>query len=309
MKVFYSKLLSQESLWRDKNPQKGILRTRPIIRLENGEHIAPYDEDGRLIAYLPVEGKTEYKTVKRSIARNEDAEKFLIALGLSKPDQFAEIREFIIPRYKNEERSLESDYENDFEKLLTGYANVSQNYKNTYISDLRELSFIDGVNKNNGMHKLCKPSEIYYPVKNLVDYFSFTGDIYFVSDQLIQRFTEERLLKFLLDLGVSTSPRRIKIQGKLSMQEKLKMATGGITYTIHDLDYELEGLDNFLKILDPGASFLLCKRGQITLGILIIPKPRKFSIEEISCIRTALIFDTLQYNLPKKERSSWIKYL
>jgi hypothetical protein len=52
---FYIRLLDQQSLWSDRGYSKGILRTKPIIRLETNGHIAPFDDKGEVQAYLSAE--------------------------------------------------------------------------------------------------------------------------------------------------------------------------------------------------------------------------------------------------------------
>ncbi len=97
---FYRWLLDQQSLWSERGYSRGILRTKPIIRLENNEHIAPFDNNGKVQVYLPAETKSEYRTVKHTLTKNEESLEFLKELGLTKPDLFAEIKEFILPKYQ-----------------------------------------------------------------------------------------------------------------------------------------------------------------------------------------------------------------
>ena len=54
---FYSFLNSQAALWRKRSYDRneGVLRTSPIIRLENGSHIIPFDKKGNSNACLPPE--------------------------------------------------------------------------------------------------------------------------------------------------------------------------------------------------------------------------------------------------------------
>ena len=90
---FYNRLLDQESLWREGSyaSEAGVLRLKPIIRLENNEHIAPFDPSGKPQVYLPGETRSAYKTVKMSLTKDPDSLKFLESLGLVKPDLFSEL--------------------------------------------------------------------------------------------------------------------------------------------------------------------------------------------------------------------------
>ncbi len=146
---FYRRLLDQQALWSDRIHSKGILRTKPIIRLENGEHIAPFDNNGKIQVYLPTETKSEYKTVKRALTENEDALKFLKELGLTKPDLFAEIREFILPKYQKENPIKDERYFDDFEKLLRGYESIQSSKKEEFVKELSDASFIYAVKNDN----------------------------------------------------------------------------------------------------------------------------------------------------------------
>jgi hypothetical protein len=139
---FYARLLDQEALWRDRGYRAGILRTKPIIRLDNDKHISPFDDAGKAQVYLPSEKRSEFKTVKRELTKNENALKFLKELGLSNPDFFDEVKEFIFPKYHSGKVQVNEIYYEDFEKLLTGYENISSNKKKDYISQLKDTPFI-----------------------------------------------------------------------------------------------------------------------------------------------------------------------
>ena len=60
---FYEYLSEQKALWRSprrKHDAEGILRTKPILRLQNGSHVNPFRHDGSPNAYLAVGEDTEY---------------------------------------------------------------------------------------------------------------------------------------------------------------------------------------------------------------------------------------------------------
>jgi hypothetical protein len=252
----YARLLDQEALWRDRGYRAGILRTKPIIRLDNGEHIAPFDEEGKAQVYLPSEKRSEFKTVKRKLIENENALKFLEELGLSKPDLFAEVKEFILPKYHSGEVQVNEIYYEDFEKLLTVYENISSNKKKDYISQLKDTPFICSINCVKDV-KLHKPLDVYFG-NELEDYFAGNGKIYFVSGDLINRFGVEKLIPFLQEIGVADSPRRIQIDGELTWEDKSRLQRNqGRTRDIHIKDYDYEGLEMVLKGITSEKSILL----------------------------------------------------
>ena len=258
---FYRRLLDQPALWSDRGYSKGILRTKPIIRLENGEHIAPFDNNGKIQVYLPAETKSRYKTVKRSITENEEALKFLKELGLTKPDLFAEIREFILPKYRNENPVKDESYFEDFEKLLKGYESIQSGKKDEFINELSTASFIYAVRNDSAKEGcLVNANQAYFGDDDLKlkEYFNGYQSVYFVSEELYEKFGEEKVKKFLKELGVEDKPRRIEIEGNLSAKEKSKLR-GGMPYTkdIYQKDYEYEGLDNLINNITPQKSHLL----------------------------------------------------
>lgn len=245
----------------DRSPREiSILKTKPIIRLENGDHIAPFDAKGERQAYLPAETKSKYKTVKRILTENENSLRFLEALGLTKPDLFAEIKEFIFPKYQAANPTKDEVYFEDFERLLKAYETIPANEKIAFMEGLSKASFIDSVYNGTRENHLRKPSETYFNDNDLREYFTDYHSVYFVSDELYKKFGEERLKSFFIDLGVEDKPRRIEIEANLSWEEKERLRGNiGHTKDIYQKDYEYEGLDNFLQQMTINKSYLLWK--------------------------------------------------
>ena len=256
---FYGRLVGQPALWRD-SYRPGILRTKPIIRLETDEHIAPFDDDKKVQVYLPTEAKSKYRTVKRALTDNEDSLKFLKELRLTKPDIFAEIEEFILPKYQADNAAKDEGYFEDFEKLLTAYENIASNKKNEFIQQISNTSFIDSVNNATAEHTLLQPSKIYLRNPDLKEYFNGMDSVYFVSDELYEKFGEEKLTPFLKELGVEDAPRRIGIEkvADLSWEEKVKFV-GYTGRDVHQKDYEYDGLSIFTERMTINKSYLLWK--------------------------------------------------
>jgi len=258
---FYRRLLNQEALWRDRAYKSGILKTKPIIRLETNEHICPFDDKGKCQVYLPTETKSKYRTVKRSLTEKEDSLKFLEELGLTKPDIFAEIKEIILPRYQLDNLNKDEEYFEDFEKILTAYENITLNKKDEFIQQISNASFIDSVNNATAEHALMQPSKIYLRNSDLKEYFNSLPSVYFVSDELYEKIKDEKLTSFLKDIGVEDKPRRIEIEANLSSEEKRNLRDNRDYYTrdIYQKDYEYEGLENCLKQMSFEKSCILWK--------------------------------------------------
>jgi hypothetical protein len=272
---FYSELLDQQSLWSDS--EKGILRTKPIIRLENDEHIAPFDNNGKVQVYLPAETRSKYKTVKRILTENKNSSEFLKKLGLTEPDIFAEIKEFIIPKYHIDNPTKDEWYLEDFEKLLKAYETIPANKEREFIEELLKTSSIDSVNNVTGKHTLLKPLNIYLRDSGLKDYFQGSDSVYFISDELYERFEEERLTSFLKELGAEDKPRRIEMEkvADLPREEKVKFV-GDTGRDVHEKDYEYEGLSIFIEQMTINKSYLLWKLLLRNIEKMSTWKARKF---------------------------------
>ena len=90
------------ALWRaprSDGEQPGPARAKPIIRLEDGSQVAPFDGQGRPAVYLPGPAASSLPTVRRAIADSPAARQFLAALNLTEPDVVAEVLQIILPRY------------------------------------------------------------------------------------------------------------------------------------------------------------------------------------------------------------------
>jgi len=91
------------------------LKKRKIIRLEDNSHVIPFKSGNTPNAYLPSSATTNFPTIKKSIFEDEAAADFLNRLRIPKPDLFAEIIQFILPKYA--EDSVTVDHENNIDDL------------------------------------------------------------------------------------------------------------------------------------------------------------------------------------------------
>ena len=263
---FYGRLLNQRSLWEESHRylrNEGILRKKPIIRLLDNSHIEPCDVNDNIQVYLPSITSSKYKTVKETLIEDEKALKFLIELGLSNPDIFSEIREFIIPKYKNPKDISDNEYYEDIEKLLIAFGKNDSDKKEELFNELKELPIVFSRNSFNGEQYLVTPQETYLPTRELKEYFKEYDSVYFLSEEFEEYFPdkEESLWKLLIALGGETKPRRITIDPRLTEDEKLSLRKhtyqSKVSYESHTYDYDYEGLDNFLKLLTIDKSVTL----------------------------------------------------
>ena len=122
---FYAFLYHSSALWQAAgfpDDEPGPARTRPIIRLEDGRHVAPFDVLGHPAVYLPGASGTSLPTVRRSVAGSPAARPFLDALNLTEPDVVAEVLEIVLPRYDGLELACLdlAQHEADCERVPSG---------------------------------------------------------------------------------------------------------------------------------------------------------------------------------------------
>ncbi len=236
------------------------LKLKPIMRLENNEHMAAYNAAGKLQVYLPADTISSYHTVKKNVVQDADASGFLKTFGIEEPDIFAEIRETILPKYKGVNAKTEH-YLEDFKKILNGYNTVQAHKKHEFLEQFRDSYIIDADNCN-GEGMLRKPSDVYKSTTDLRNYFAKDASIYFVSEAL-QKFVEtDSKSDLLLELKILDVPKRIKSGERLSDEEKKSLREkipggSGYSYDVEELDYEYAGLKSFLSSIDANKSFML----------------------------------------------------
>lgn len=256
---FYNRLLNRD----DKSHLIDILRNKPIVKLDTNKYIEPFNNEGNIQVYLPTEAKSEYKTVKHIFVKDENSLKFLMELGITKPDLFAEIKEFILSKYQTDNLKKDDEYFENFGKLLKAYETIPSDKKDEFMNELSKAYFIDSVNNITDENKLRKPSEIYFRDQEIENYFEGYNNAYFISNQLYKKFKKEKLDKFLKELGVEDKPRRVEIVGDLSEDEKKKIKGSQCgKYGDWDekiIDYEFDGLENFINKITTVKSFLLWK--------------------------------------------------
>ena len=255
---FYTKLLEHKNLWEKTNYNEGVLRKKPIIRLSNGVHIPPYDENGYIQVYFPSEGTTHFKTVKGIFLKKKKSFEFLKQLGLSKPDIYSEIKEFILPKYLDADVNVKKKYYQDFQKIFEVYKKIPVDKKSELINTIKELPIISCIYNGNKKLSMKKPSDAYLDLPDLLEYFNGFDDIFFVDEKLLDYTDQLNFIDFFLEIGCNASPRRIPFQANLDWSIKNDLRRGSNhSYDISEVDYDYEGLTHFLKNFSFKKSILL----------------------------------------------------
>ena len=232
---FYSFLGADRTvLW--KKPD-AALRKRKIIRLENNSHVVPFKSDGTPNAYLPSTGATNFPTIKKSIIADENASDFLKKLGMIEPDLFAEIIEFILPKYaegtvivdhatniddlKKIKRLLEGPFQGGSSSSLAkvkillgklGLQKFEDHFADAEPGKIIPLLFkavlpsVRILKASNGLKSEYKaPRDMYKRNLLLTQYFKDNPESWFITDDY-----PDELLSMLRELGVNDSPKVTK---------------------------------------------------------------------------------------------------
>ncbi len=256
--TFYKYLTTQEALWRPGYGwfDEGILRKKPILRLEDNTHVKPFQSDGKPNAFLPPSYETDFPIIKRNICNDEQASEFLKRLDLSEPDIFDYIINKILSKYKHgDTQSISLDeHKQDFHEFLKAINEDSEVGKKKLIDIAKRTPFLLADN-NKGKVFYKKPKEIYINDEKLQVYFSETA-AWFLHE-IYEDFKVDK--DFWLDLGVKRHPRLINVS---EVPPEIKERSTREEYITN---YTLEGLNNFMEHLDSLSDFFEKKRKALIL--------------------------------------------
>ena len=180
---FYGFLYYNSSEWE-------AARAAPVIRLEDGSHVAPFDAQDRLAVYLPGPVASSLPTVRRAIAGSPAARRFLEALNLAEPDVVAEALQIVLPRYDGlEVAELEvaeldpARHAADVECVVRALDEATSRRREELLDRVRQTAFLIGENAADGALRLVPPPGLYQRSKELEAYFDGNPDVWFAADR------------------------------------------------------------------------------------------------------------------------------
>ena len=247
---FYDFLFDQKALWRPprwKRDESGILRNKPILRLQDGRHVNPFRQNGSPNAYLATESDTETSLpiVKVTLSSHDKAREFLEALGIEEVDLVFEVIEKILPKYTDDPVAVApEENKRDLVTIERAYSTDSQEKKSRLVQRLKETPFI--LAECAGAEKTVyrKPEQVYLGSDALRTYFFQNNNISFVSSEYTKGTAT--LLK---ELGVSDKIR-VECRSKPGSTEDIGLAyhwdyRRGLKG--FDPDINIDGLENALE--------------------------------------------------------------
>ena len=190
MTRFYGQLANRWYL-----PVKKNLESKSLIRLECGAHVAPTGE----CVYLPVEGDTRFKIVKRCFINDTRAARFFREiLKLEKPRKVAEVKELIAPRYRGGGEISDGEHIKDIHAILA--------------AEKENCAAVKEALKNRAFIKTCdgvyrKLDECYFADEKLRCWFADNPAAGFVDDAFYLAVLESGWEDAFERLGVSRAVR------------------------------------------------------------------------------------------------------
>jgi hypothetical protein len=250
---FYGFLSVQEALWRAprwEHDSGGILRSKPILRLDNGSQEVPFKSDGKTPnAFFPPPEETAFPIIKRAIVNDVKSRTFLRRLGLSKPDVFDDIVARVLPKYIKTGKDFIPDLEHqaDINKIVHALRSDSEAGKRKVMQAARQTPFLKATT-SSGDTIFKKPVEIYLNTPELRRYFFCSETVWFLEDYYYS--SSEINIDVWHDLGVSDLPRKLPTSEGLPNEEKEYSTRTEIIE-----NYDLDGLDQFLETIQDIKDF------------------------------------------------------
>ncbi len=199
---FYQFLAGQEALWRERQMYRprGPLRTKPIIRCEDGVHRPPFDEAGDPIVYLPYDSDSSFPVVKKSIYEDDRVRDFFAALGLVVPDLCATVLSTVLPKYTDEIEISQEEHHQDVNLILSALNLEESPQFREMLKTLRRTPWSACRNAGTGAFTYETPRDAYLPTETLKMFFEGNEDIVFVAED---HFGTDSLRQ----LGVKSVPK------------------------------------------------------------------------------------------------------
>ncbi len=167
-----------------------IIKLRPILRLEDGRHVAPFNRPSSYSrsetpnAFLLREGSSKFPLVKRSLLADDTVYAFLKDIGLSEPDIVDEVRRFILPLYQEGIFALVNDerYQQSISYIQEALQRSSHLARQELISLLNKTPFILAINAKMMERGWKTPHEVYYKTEELVTWFEGNEQAWFIAE-------------------------------------------------------------------------------------------------------------------------------
>ena len=166
----------------------------------------------------------DYMVISPEVYKFQECKELAQKLGIHHPSLKDEIESKIIPLYP---LSNISDLTiKHFRKFLKYYQECPAYEQKSFVKKISSLAFLISYNPVKNNICLKSPNDIYYPTDNLCEYFKDIDNIYFLKKEEYQKALNnniEDIENFLIDLGVSWHPKRVKILFSEDVAKELEL--------------------------------------------------------------------------------------
>lgn len=221
------------------------LRSVPVVRLEDGTHVTPLSEHGKLNAYLPMRGVTGLPFVRAALVKVPEARAFLQQLGVTEPDDVHDTLTKVIPQLQsNGDALLEEDlYAQTLRQIMFAFQQADRNQAALLESRLKPVCFLRGRHAGDKSPKLFRVRELYSPSDRLVNFFRTASGVWF-PDLPVEA---QGLLPFLDSIGLMQFPEFVRTDKHALTELELKAIEPDDRLRGKPADYELKGLEEFMQ--------------------------------------------------------------
>ena len=258
---FYAQLPNQKALWKKGSGNyydaDGPLRKKPFIRLQDGSHVRPFDDDDKPNAYLPAKTPVDSQlpTVKAEIAYHDEVRRFLVSdLKIPEFDIVAEVIEHVLPKYTSPNPPQTDEHLRDIEKIVEAFQTDSQEKQKRLKDALKETPFILSRSSVSDDEIYRRPDALYFLDDSLEMYFSGNSDVGLISS-IYQRSALDMCASLGVRYEVRIDKRKPDYQGCIRLRDYHGWHERGLFG--FDPDIEVEGLSIALSPPTPEKSLFI----------------------------------------------------
>ena len=179
-----------------------VIKTLPLIRLENGKHISSHDPDGKAQVYLS-STRQHSNIIKPETIKTKEAKDFMEKLGIETHDDTDDLINEMQERYPQSDNPdfflSKEKYNNDIKRIVAIQNNdkIDKEKKKKFSDELKRIRFVKAKNMKTDERKVAWkcPEEVYIATENLETLFSGV-DAYLVHDDLKKDNIREMLVHY-----------------------------------------------------------------------------------------------------------------
>ena len=198
---FYVALLEARSQWEKGRPNPR-LRKKEIIRLEDDSHVTPFGKDERPNAYLPASVDIGLPTVKRSLLSGEtgdNANRFLLDLGLTQPETVDRVLHNILPKYDGKLEVDEQKYSDDLMLIADAIKTCQMPRRDELLAALRSAPFVLCYIPATKNSRWKSAKHVYQSTPNILHWFDGCPDVSLVESGLEKQKAWAAIRDFIYD--------------------------------------------------------------------------------------------------------------